>query len=252
MTTLHGRLDLRDLAPLYREFSDMPVVSISKAQRKPLPWANWIGNVYHGLPLDQFSPGTGAGKYLAFLGRVSPEKRVDRAIEIASKLRIPLKIAAKVDRADSDYFEKEIKGLLDNPLVDFIGEIAESDKEAFLGNALACLMPIDWPEPFGIKMIESMACGTPVVAFAHGSIPEIITDGVNGFIVKDIDQAVDAVSRISSISRAGCRQAFEERFTSARMAADYVRLYETQISAGDTAQQLASDTLASLQEGFAS
>lgn len=215
ITTLHGRLDLKDLVPVYREFREMPVVSISRAQRKPLPWINWVGNVHHGLPLDSFGLASGSGGYLAFIGRISLEKRPDRAIEIAKRVGIPLKIAAKIDRVDAEYFEREIKHLLSDPLVEFIGEITDSEKQDFLGNAIACLMPIDWPEPFGINMIESMACGTPTVAFRHGSVPEIITDGLNGFIVGNLDEAADAVSRIHTLSRADCRQVFEERFTSA-------------------------------------
>ena len=229
ITTLHGRLDLPDLVPVYNEFSSMPVVSISHAQRKPLPWINWVGNVHHGLPPKLLSLASGSGKYLAFLGRMSPEKRPDRAIEIATRLGIPLKIAAKVDRADSEYFDREIRSLLDSPLVEFIGEITDAQKQAFLGDALACLMPIDWPEPFGINMIEAMACGTPTVAFGHGSVPEIIMDGVNGFIVGSVEEAMNAVSQVSSLSRKDCRGVFEERFTSSRMASDYLRIYEAQL-----------------------
>jgi glycosyltransferase involved in cell wall biosynthesis len=229
ITTLHGRLDLPDLVPVYNEFSSMPVVSISYAQRRPLSWINWVGNVHHGLPPKSFSLDTGSGKYLAFLGRISPEKRPDRAIEIATRLGIPLKIAAKVDRADAQYFEREIRHLLDNPLIKFIGEITDAEKQAFLGSALACLMPIDWPEPFGINMIEAMACGTPTVAFDHGSVPEIIRDGVNGFIVHSMEEAMQAVSRVQALSRKDCRSVFEERFTSARMASDYLRIYEAQL-----------------------
>lgn len=229
ISTLHGRLDLPDLVPVYNEFSSMPVVSISYAQRRPLSWINWVGNVHHGLPPKSFSLDSGSGKYLAFLGRISPEKRPDRAIEIATTLGIPLKIAAKVDRADAQYFEGEIRPLLDNPLVEFIGEITDAEKQEFLGSALACLMPIDWPEPFGINMIEAMACGTPVVAFGHGSVPEIITNGFNGFIVNSMEEAISAVSRVHTLSRRDCRSVFEERFTSARMASDYLRIYEAQL-----------------------
>jgi glycosyltransferase involved in cell wall biosynthesis len=236
ITTLHGRLDLADLVPLYREFPEMPVVSISRAQRRPLPWINWVGNVHHGLPVNSLRPDTGSGGYLAFIGRISPEKRPDRAVEIAKRTGIPLKIAAKVDRVDTEYFEREIKPLLSGPLVEFIGEITDSEKQEFLGNALACLMPIDWPEPFGLNMIEAMACGTPTVAFRHGSVPEIITDGLNGFIVDNIDQAVDAVSRIRALSRGDCREVFEEKFTAARMAADYLRIYEEQLCPSASAE----------------
>jgi glycosyltransferase involved in cell wall biosynthesis len=195
-----------------------------------LLWINWLGNVYHGLPRNLFSLHRNPGKYLAFLGRVSPEKGLDRAIEIAIRVGIPLKIAAKVDRADLNYFEKEIKSLLQHPLVEFIGEIDDSGKGVFLGNALACLMPIDWPEPFGINMIESMACGTPIIGFRRGSIPEIITNGLNGFIVGNVEEAVEAVARVPSLSRAACRDVFEQRFTSVRMAADYMRLYEASLA----------------------
>ncbi|HEY6467895.1 MAG TPA: glycosyltransferase family 4 protein [Candidatus Acidoferrales bacterium] len=240
ITTLHGRLDLPDLVPVYTEFSSMPVVSISHAQRKPLPWINWVGNVHHGLPPKLFSLDSGSGKYLAFLGRISPEKRPDRAIEIATRLGIPLKIAAKVDRADAEYFERAIRHLLDNPLVEFIGEITDAEKQAFLGSALACLMPIDWPEPFGINMIEAMACGTPTVAFRHGSVPEIIQHGVNGFVVDDMEQAVEAVSRVPTLSRKGCRSVFEQRFTSARMASDYFRIYEAQLQGDGTFSEISS------------
>jgi glycosyltransferase involved in cell wall biosynthesis len=226
ITTLHGRLDLPDLIPVYQEFPDMPVVSISRAQRKPLPWINWVGNVHHGLPVDLFALHPDPGRYLAFLGRISPEKRPDRAIEIATRAGIPLKIAAKVDRVDTEYFETKIKHLLQNPLVEFIGEIGDSDKEAFLGNACACLVPIDWPEPFGLVMIEAMACGTPVIAFRNGSVPEIITNGLNGFIVESVDEAVAAVERLGRLSRAGCRRVFEKCFTSSRMTSEYLELYE--------------------------
>jgi glycosyltransferase involved in cell wall biosynthesis len=227
ISTLHGRLDLPDLVPVYEEFTDMPVVSISRAQRIHLPWISWAGNVYHGLPENLFSLCPEPGKYLAFIGRISPEKRPDRAIEIATRLGIPLKIAAKVDHADVNYFENKIKPLLQNPLVDFIGEIGDLEKQDFLGNALACLVPIDWPEPFGLVMIEAMACGTPVIAFRRGSVPEIITDGLTGFIVESVDEAIEAVLRVPTLSRAGCRECFEERFTAARMASDYVHLYES-------------------------
>lgn len=252
ITTLHGRLDLSDLLPVYRQFSDMPVVSISRAQRKPLPWINWVGNVPHGLPANSFSLDGGSGGYLAFIGRLSPEKRPDRAIEIATRLRIPLKIAAKIDRNDAAYFEGQIKHLLSNPLVDYIGEIGDSEKQAFLGNALACLMPIDWPEPFGINMIEAMACGTPTIAFRHGSVPEIITNGLNGFIVETVDEAVEAVARVSELSRAGCRRAFEERFTSERMASDYLRLYESQLCASSNVPEDSSTDVAAKNASFAS
>lgn len=229
VTTTHGRLDIPDLLPLYAEFAGMPVVSISREQRRPLPWLNWAGNVYHGLPesLLRFHPES--GKYLAFIGRISPEKRPDRAIEIAKRTGIPLKIAAKVDRADREYFETRIKHLLDDPLVEYIGEIGDREKSDFLGNAMACLVPIDWPEPFGITMIEAMACGTPVIAYRNGSVPELVRNGVSGWIVENMDEAVRAVERVHEISRNACRREFETRFTVERMAREYLRIYEEQI-----------------------
>ncbi len=227
VTTLHGRLDLPDLRPLYKEFRDIPLVSISNNQRIPLPWVNWKATIYHGLPLDLYRPSFKPGEYLAFLGRISPEKRPDRAIEIAKRAGIPLKIAAKVDHADADYFENKIRPLLNHPLVEFIGEISDQEKNDFLAGALGLLFPIDWPEPFGLVMIESMACATPVIAYDMGSVPEVMVDGVTGFIVRNIDQAVDAVKRLWSIDRKACRRVFEKRFTSKRMAHDYVELYQS-------------------------
>ncbi|HJV25650.1 MAG TPA: glycosyltransferase family 4 protein [Aromatoleum sp.] len=225
LTTLHGRLDLPDLVPLYREFDDVPLASISDRQRLPLLWANWQGTVYHGLPpgLLPFSPGP--GRYLAFLGRISPEKRVDRAIEVARRAGLPLRIAAKVDAADLAYFEQEIEPLLAQPHVEFIGEIGDADKAAFLGGAMALLFLIDWEEPFGLAMIESLACGTPVIAWRHGSVPEVIENGVDGFVVDSLEEAVAAVEAIASIDRAACRQAFERRFTAEAMARNYLRIY---------------------------
>ncbi|RME34170.1 MAG: glycosyltransferase family 4 protein [Deltaproteobacteria bacterium] len=225
LTTLHGRLDSPELAPLFREYRDMPLVSISNAQRRPLPFANWTGTVYHGLPTDQFRLNPDGGGYLAFLGRISPEKRPDRAIEIAKRSGLPLKIAAKVDRADQEYFEREIKPLLSHPLVEFIGEINDADKQDFLGQALALLFPIDWPEPFGLVMIEAMACGTPVVAWRCGSVPEVMENGVTGFVVASLEEAVQAVKRVEKLDRRVCRAVFERRFSSRRMAEDYVLLY---------------------------
>lgn len=226
VTTLHGRLDIPDLVPIYKEFRDMNLVSISNAQRTPLIWANWAGTVYHGLPKDLYKPTTGAGKYLAFLGRISAEKRVDRAIEIAERLDIPIKIAAKVDAVDQEYFEANIRKLLDHPLVEFVGEICERDKATFLGNAQALLFPIDWPEPFGLVLIEAMACGTPVIAYRMGSVPEVIDEGTTGFTVDSIDGAVAAARRLGSIDRTICRQVFEQRFSAQRMALDYVEVYK--------------------------
>ena len=226
LTTLHGRLDLPDLAPLYAEFSELPVVSISERQQEPLPYANWIGNVYHGLPPNLLRFHRGPGKYLAFIGRISPEKRPDRAIAIATAAGMKLRIAAKVDAADRKYFEGTIKPLLSQPNVEFIGEIGDEQKADFLGNAVACLAPIDWPEPFGLNMIEAMACGTPTIAFRQGSVPEVIEDGVSGLIVEGVEEAVAAVERAKSMSREACRNVFEERFTARRMANDYLKLYK--------------------------
>ena len=226
ITTLHGRLDIPDLAPLYHQFSEMPVVSISDSQRAPLPWINWQGTVHHGLPENTFSSYQKHGGYMAFLGRVSPEKGLDRAIEIAKQAQVPLKIAAKIDRADREYFETVIKPLLNTDLVEFVGEIGDHEKNEFLGNALALVFPIAWDEPFGIVMIEAMACGVPVLAYPGGSVPEIIEDGVNGFLVDNIKDAVNAIKRIGAIDRNGCRRRFLKRFTSRRMARDYMAIYD--------------------------
>jgi glycosyltransferase involved in cell wall biosynthesis len=225
-TTLHGRLDFPELNPLYEEFSDVPVVAISDAQRRPLPSAQWIGTVYHGLPPDLLQFNATGGDYLAFLGRFSPEKRVDRAIAIAKALGWPLRIAAKVDPADLDYFTREVQPLLDDPSITVAGEIGEDAKSDFLGHARALLFPIDWPEPFGLVMIESLACGTPVVAFRGGSVDEVLTDGVTGFVVDTVEAAIEATRRIGTLDRSRCRAVFEERFTSARMAEDYLLLYQ--------------------------
>jgi len=225
VTTLHGRLDIPDLVPLYNEFREMPLVSISNAQRAPLPWVNWQDTVYHGLPVDRYRFRPETGQYLACLGRISPEKGIDRAIEIAKQVGIPLKIAAKVDRADRDYFAQVIEPLLDHPLVEYLGEIGDDRKDEFLGNAYALLFPIDWPEPFGIVMIEAMACGTPVIAYSSGSVPEVMEQGRTGFIVDQLEDAVQAVRRVPLLSRARCREIFEERFTAARMARDYLDVY---------------------------
>jgi glycosyltransferase involved in cell wall biosynthesis len=245
VSTLHGRLDIPDLIPIYREFNDMNLVSISDAQRTPLVWANWIGTVYHGLPENLYVPRTGPGNYLAFLGRICPEKRVDHAIEIAKRVGIPIKIAAKVDVVDREYFESTIRKLLDHPLVEYIGEIGERDKNEFLGNARALLFPIDWPEPFGLVMIEAMACGTPVIAYQMGSVPEIIDDGTTGFIVNDLDGAVDAIDRVRSFDRTICRRVFEKRFSVRRMASDYVNIYKQVV------EQNAPSPAMSVDDGFA-
>jgi glycosyltransferase involved in cell wall biosynthesis len=226
VTTLHGRLDMPDLAPLYEEFREMPVVSISNSQRQPLPWANWQATVYHGLPPDLLRFHPEQGRYLAFIGRFSPEKGADQAIEIAKRARIPLKLAAKVDRVDEEYFEREIKPLLSDPLLEYVGEIGEAEKNDFLGQAYALLFPIDWPEPFGLVMIEAMACGTPIIAYRQGSVEEVMEEGRSGFIVQDLEDAVHAVGQVADIDRAEVRSVFERRFTATQMATDYVRVYQ--------------------------
>ena len=230
LTTLHGRLDLPELVPLYREYNDVPVVSISQAQRTPLPHARWIATVHHGLPPDELRFRNRDGEYLAFLGRISPEKRVDRAIAIAKACGWPIRIAAKVDPADEVYFQCEVRPLLDHPLVEFIGEIGEREKSEFLGRARALLFPIDWPEPFGLVMIEALACGTPVIAFRNGSVPEILEEGITGFIVDDLEQAIAATRRVGELSRVACRREFERRFTVSQMASAYTRLYGSLVS----------------------
>jgi glycosyltransferase involved in cell wall biosynthesis len=227
VTTLHGRLDIKDLLPLYDEFDDMPVVSISNSQRAPLPRANWCGTVYHGLPPDLFAPAANpAGDYLVFIGRISPEKRVDRAVEVARRTGLRLKVAAKIAKTDETYFRDEIAPLFELPFVEYLGEVGDADKGPLLANALALVFPIDWQEPFGLVMIEAMACGTPTIAWDHGSVGEVLANDLTGVIVEDIDQAVDAVTRVASLSRDRIRREFDRRFTAARMAQDYVRLYE--------------------------
>ncbi len=225
ITTLHGRLDIPDLVPLFREFSTMPLVSISDNQRKPLPFANWVATVYHGLPENLYAFHPSPGEYLAFLGRISPEKRVDRAIQIALRADMRLCIAAKVDPVDREYFEERILPMLDHPLVEYVGEIDEDEKNDFLGNAYALLFPIDWPEPFGLVMIEAMSCGTPVIAYRNGSVPEVMRHGETGFVVENLDQASAAVARIDEISRKHCRRVFEEHFSVRRMVRDYLAAY---------------------------
>ncbi len=228
VTTLHGRQDLPDLKPLYIGFNDMPLVSISNDQRRPIAKANFVGTVHHGIPTSLHTPiYNPRGGYVAFLGRISPEKRPDRAIRIASTLGLPLKIAAKVDKADEGYFRDKIAPLLSDPGVEFIGEINERNKAEFLGEAQALLFPIDWPEPFGLVMIEAMACGTPVLAFRHGSVSEIIDQGVTGAIVDTMDEAVMMLPRVIALDRRAVRRRFEQRFSSARMATDYVALYRS-------------------------
>jgi len=231
LTTLHGRLDLPELKAVYAAFSDVPVVSISSSQRLPLAGANYAGTVYHGLPKAALLPGQGAGGYLAFIGRMSPEKAPDAAIRIAAGAGMKIKLAAKVDKADQAYFDDVIQPLLRLPHVEFIGEIGESEKSAFLGSAAALLFPIAWPEPFGLAMIEAMACATPVIAMRRGSVPEIIEDGVNGYIVDTELEAIAAVRRLPALDRGRVRLRFEERFTARRMAADYLHLYTKLIAA---------------------
>jgi glycosyltransferase involved in cell wall biosynthesis len=225
LATLHGRLDLPELGPLYDIFGDVPVVSISDSQREPLPQAGYVATVLHGIPARLLRPGFGAGGYLAFLGRISPEKAPDAAIRIAAAAGMRLKIAAKVDNVDRAYFAKFIEPMLDAAHVEFIGEIGDDEKSEFLGNAAGLLFPIAWREPFGLAMIEAMACGTPVVAFRNGSVPEVVDDGVTGFIVDNEAAAAAATHRLRTLDRARIRRVFEERFTARRMAEDYVTVY---------------------------
>lgn len=238
ITTQHGRLDIPDLIPLYQYFKDMPVVSISNDQRQHLPFANWQATIYHGLPENLYTFHPQSKNYLAFIGRIAPEKRVDRAIEIAIRTGMEIHIAAKVDKADKEYFEDIIKPMLAHPLVRYIGEISEKEKNDFLGQAVALLFPIDWPEPFGLVMIEAMACGTPVIAYRQGSVPEVMQNGETGFIVENLDQALAAVKLINQISRLRCRQVFEERFSTQRMAKDYLKVYQTIIETPTFQQKL--------------
>jgi len=225
--TMHGRLDLPHLLPLYRQFRTVPFVSISDAQRAPLEalGVNWAGTVYHGLPVERYAFAPEDRGYLAFLGRIAPEKQADLAVEIARRVGLPLKIAAKVDATDREYFEQVVAPLLDDPLVEFVGEIGEEDKADFLGGAKALIFPIDWPEPFGLVMIEAMACGTPVVARPCGSVPEIVVHERTGFLASSLVELAECVKRIDEIDRAECRRHVEERFSSGRMAEDYERIY---------------------------
>lgn len=225
ITTLHGRQDLPELVTLYKHFSDVPLISISDSQRIPLPWANWYGTVYHGLPPDLYSFRSEPDNYFVYIGRISLEKRVDRAIDIAQQCGLPLYIAAKIDKADETYFNECIEPLLHDPLVKYIGEVGEPEKRDLLEHARALLFPIDWPEPFGLVMIEAFACGTPVIAYRHGSIPEIMEDSVTGFVVTNQEDAVRAAQSIESIDRKRCRQVFERRFTVAHMAENYLSIY---------------------------
>jgi glycosyltransferase involved in cell wall biosynthesis len=227
VTTLHGRLDLPDIFPIFARCPDLPVVSISDAQRAPLPDLAWQATVPHGVPEDLYRFEPAPGSYLAFLGRVSPEKGLDRAIEIAGRAGYPLRVAAKIDRVDRAYYHERIAPLMRQPHVEYLGEIDERDKQELLGGALALLFPIDWPEPFGMVMVEAMACGTPVIAFPCGSVPEVLDDGVTGFLCEDVAGAVSAVGRIGELSRATCRRVFEQRFTAARMTAEYLAIYRS-------------------------
>ncbi len=231
LTTLHGRLDIPDLEPLFREYRDLPLVSISDSQREPLAWANWLGTVYHGLPENTYSFQEKPGSYLAFLGRISPEKGCHQAIEIATRAGMPLKIAAKIGGpGDREYFESRVRPLLSRSGVEFLGEISEREKGPFLGGARALLFPISWPEPFGLVMIEALACGTPVLAFPYGSVLEILEPGVTAHLGGTIDELVSAVDRIDELDRRKCRETFERRFSSARMTEDYEHLYKRMMS----------------------
>jgi glycosyltransferase involved in cell wall biosynthesis len=227
MTTLHGRLDLPEHQPLFATFPTTPIISISDAQRRPIPNAGWVKTIYHGLPEKMLVPQPGKKNYLAFLGRIAPEKRLDRAIRIARECGMPLKIAAKIDRVDREYYDEQIKPMIDGPDIEYIGEITDGQKAEFLGGAAALLTPIDWPEPFGLVMIEAMACGTPVIAFNRGSVPEVVDEGVTGFIVEDEKSAIGAVYRLPQLSRDTVRKRFEERFTARRMAQDYLAVYRS-------------------------
>ena len=240
LTTLHGRLDLPEHQPVFTMFKS-PVISISNAQRRPVPQANWVRTIHHGLPEKLLMPRPVTPGYLAVLGRIAPEKGVDRAIKIAARCGVPLKIAAKVDRADQDYYNELIRPLIENnPLVDFIGEIGDAEKPEFLSGAIGLLVPIDWPEPFGLVMIEAMACGTPVIAYNRGSVAEIIDDGLTGFVVEDETSAVAAVGRLSGLGRVAIRKQFEARFTARRMALDYLAAYRSLMEAAEPRIKLVS------------
>ncbi len=246
VTTLHGRLDLPEHQPLFATFPTVPVVSISNAQRRPVPHAGWVRTIHHGLPEQLLTPQNVKPGYFGFLGRIAPEKGVDRAIHIAKAAGIPIKIAAKVDKVDREYFEEKIKPQIDGTSVQYIGEITDADKSEFLSGAIGLLVPIDWPEPFGLVMIEAMACGTPVIAFNRGSVPEIIEDGVNGFIVEDEQGAIGAAYRLPELSREKIRTCFEERFTARRMALDYLAVYRSLMEQQEPHLKLVVDSKASL------
>jgi len=249
VTTLHGRLDLPEHQPVFNIFSKMPVISISNAQRRPVPQANWVTTIHHGLPENLLTPKQAKQEYLAVLGRIAPEKGVDRAIKIAMHCGIPLKIAAKVDRADEAYFRTKIEPLLDGPGVEFIGEINEHQKPHFLGNAQALLFPIDWPEPFGLSMIEAMGCGTPVLGFRCGSVPEIIDEGVTGLIVDTVEEAIAALPSVIALDRKKVRRRFEQRFSATRMAKDYVGVYRSLLESSKSVGAAKQDALHRLVNG---
>jgi glycosyltransferase involved in cell wall biosynthesis len=247
VTTLHGRLDLPELQPVFNTFASVPVVSISNSQRRPLPQAHWVGTVHHGLPERLLTPRPVKPSYFAFLGRIAPEKGIDRAIRIAGHCGVPLKIAAKVDKADREYFEEQINPMIKAANVEYIGEITDKEKSGFLSGAVALLVPIDWPEPFGLVMIEAMACGTPVIAFNRGSVPELVDDGMTGFIVEDETGAIGAVDRLSHLSREKIRKRFETRFTARRMAQDYLSVYRDTMDAVAPHLRLVSEKTPALQ-----
>ncbi len=244
LTTLHGRLDLKDLPEVYRAWPKFPLVSISDAQRQFLPFANWAGTVYHGMPESLYVFHPQPRGYLAFLGRMSPEKGPERAIAIAKKVGIPLKMAAKVDAADRAYFDAEIRPLLNDPLIEFIGEIGDADKSDFLGGAEALLFPIEWPEPFGLVMIEAMGCGTPVIGYNHGSAPEVIDDGVTGYVVENEDEAVRVVAAARRLDRREVRRRFDRRFSATAMARGYLDLYADRLARQPYAPDLATSASA--------
>jgi glycosyltransferase involved in cell wall biosynthesis len=247
VTTLHGRLDLPEHQPVFTTFASVPVISISNAQRRPLPQARWVRTIHHGLPEQLLTPRPIKPHYFAFLGRIAPEKGVDRAIRIAQRCGMPLKIAAKVDNVDRDYFQEKIRPLINSTDTEYIGEISDGEKSAFLSGAIVLLVPIDWPEPFGLVMIEAMACGTPVIAFNRGSVPEVVDDGVTGFVVEDEISAVGAVDRLAQLSREKIRKRFEDRFTARRMAQDYLAVYRSLIEGASSRLRLVVDEAPPLQ-----
>jgi glycosyltransferase involved in cell wall biosynthesis len=247
VTTLHGRLDLPEHQPVFTAFSSVPVISISDAQRRPLPQARWVRTIHHGLPERLLAPQPVKPHYFAFLGRIAPEKGIDRAIRIAQQCGIPLKVAAKIDNLDRDYYQEKIRPLMDSTNIEYIGEISDKEKSAFLSGAIALLVPIDWPEPFGLVMIEAMACGAPVIAYNRGSVPEVVEDGVTGFIVEDEIGAIGAVDRLSQLPRDRIRNRFEERFTARRMAQDYLAAYRSLVDGAASHLRLVVDGAPSLQ-----